>query len=101
MECIVRFEVKHPEGNKHLRGLIWTGEDGRPTEEQLIQMFKDMKYNVRASEREQLQFVPLDPGARYTSIRITELDTGKEKHTEDRDLKNVISTLMPKRPLGL
>lgn len=101
MECIVRFEVKHKEGSKRLRGLIFMGSEHKPSEDQLVEMFKDMKYNVNLADREKLVFTPVDPRADYTLIRVTELDTGEKKYVEDTDLKNVLSTLMPKRPTGL
>ncbi|GAB6992107.1 hypothetical protein [Paenibacillus pini] len=101
MECIVHFEVKHKEGVKHLRGLVFVGKGETPDAEQLIGMFKDMHYNVILSDRDKLVFTPTDALASYSSIRVTSLDTGEQKYTEDRDLKKVLGNLMPQRPTGL
>lgn len=93
-ECIVHFEVKHKEEIKHLRGLIFLKEKQQPGDEQLLEMFKDMGYFVVLSERNTLLFKPVDPIADYVSIRITELDMGEEKYTEDRDLKTILGNLL-------
>ncbi|KAA8997229.1 hypothetical protein F4V43_18235 [Paenibacillus spiritus] len=101
MECIVHFEVMHPEGPKPLRGLIYLGEGEAPQEQQLIDMFKDMKFDVRLADRERLIFEPVSPNAGYSQIRITDLDTGKPDSGEDQELKQIIGQLLPKRPTGL
>ncbi|MWV45718.1 hypothetical protein GRF59_19060 [Paenibacillus sp. HJL G12] len=101
MECIVRFEVKYRQELKRLRGLLFIEKGKRPDGEQLIEMFKDMKYQVALTDPEKLIFTPVEPGSDYEYIRVTELDTGEEKYTEDHDLKKLIGSLMPQRPPGL
>lgn len=101
MECIVHFEVLHREGPKHLRGLLFLDEDAMPEENQLIEMFKAMKYDVALEDREKLFFKPVSPGAEYDGIRITSFDTGREKHKEDRQLKSIVGNLLPQKPTGL
>ncbi|MEW4371253.1 hypothetical protein [Paenibacillus kandeliae] len=95
MECIVKFDVVYEHEVKSLRGLVFVNEDTLPTADQLIEMFKDMKYEVTPDRTEAMHFVPVQPQAGYTYIRIRELDTGEKKYTEDRDLKNIVSNLMP------
>jgi len=102
MECIVHFEVLHPGGPKQLRGLLFLDkETAGPTESQLIDMFKDMNFDVTLADREKLIFKPVTPKENYSQIRITSLDTGKEKFSEDRELKSIIGNLLPQRPTGL
>ncbi|BFH60071.1 MULTISPECIES: hypothetical protein [Paenibacillus] len=101
MECIVHFEVKNRQEIKRLRGLLFIEKGKKPSAEQLIEMFKDMHYEVALTEPDRLLFTPTKANEEYEYIRVTELDTGEEKYTEDRDLKNIISTLMPQRPPGL
>lgn len=60
-------------------------------------MFKDMGFNVRLEDEEQLLFKPTDPGADFEFIRVTELDTGEEVYKEDRDLKAILEHLLPRR----
>jgi hypothetical protein len=74
MECIVHFEVVHPEGPKPLRGLLFLDEGTTPNEEQLTGMFKDMKFDVRLEDREKLIFKPVSAGAQFLEIRITGFD---------------------------
>ncbi len=93
-ECIVHFQVKHQGESKHLRGLIFLKEDQQPGNEQLLEMFKDMDYLVALSDPDSLVFKPVDPSADYESIRITELDMGEEKYTEDRDLKTILGNFL-------
>ncbi|MEC0091529.1 hypothetical protein PMSD_10970 [Paenibacillus macquariensis subsp. defensor] len=93
-ECLVHFQVKHKAELKHLRGLIFLNENQQPGNEQLIEMFKDMDYVVVLSDPNSLVFKPVDPSADYESIRITELDMGEEKYTEDRDLKTILSNFL-------
>ncbi|BCG57035.1 hypothetical protein [Paenibacillus sp. URB8-2] len=101
MECIVHFEVLHSKGPKSLRGLLFLDEGTAPTESQLIDMFKDMKFNVRLDDREKLIFKPVDPGAEYSEIRITGYDADGKKSGEDHDLKSIVSNLLPPKPSGL
>ncbi len=93
-ECLVYFEVKHKEEIKQLRGLIFLDEKKQPGNEQLLEMFKDMGYMVMVSKPDDLVFKPIDPAADYLSIRITELDMGEEKYTEDRELKSILSNFL-------
>ncbi|MFF2909463.1 hypothetical protein [Paenibacillus sp. NPDC057934] len=103
MECIVHFEVVHPEGPKPLRGLLFLDEGATPGEAELIGMFKDMKFEVRLEDREKLIFKPVNAGANYSEIRITGYDTGntQDQHKEDHDLKSIVGNLMPQKPTGL
>ena len=93
-ECLVHFEVKYKEEIKQLRGIIFLDEKQQPGDEQLLDMLKDMSYNVVIADRETLLFKPVDPSSEYISIRITELDMGEERYTEDRDLKSILSNLL-------
>ncbi|WP_411348879.1 hypothetical protein [Paenibacillus sp. WLX2291] len=95
MECIVKFDVVHGQDVKSLRGLVFVDGHALPTTEQLTEMFKDMKYEVTPDRTEPMRFTPVQPSAGYDHIRIRELDTGEKKYTEDRDLKNIVSNLMP------
>ena len=101
MECIVRFEVKYRQEIKRLRGLLFIEKGKKPDAQQLIEMFKDMNYHVALTDPDKLLFTPAAAGAEFDYIRVTELDTGEAKYTEDRDLKKVIGSLMPQRPPGL
>lgn len=103
MECIVHFEVVHPEGPKPLRGLLFLDEGELPDEAQLIGMFKDMKFEVQLSDREKLIFKPVNAGANYSEIRITGYDTGntQDANKEDHDLKSIVGNLLPQKPMGL
>ena len=101
MECIVHFEVLHPEGPKHLRGLLFLDDDMVPDEAQLVGMFKSMKFDVRLENREKLVFKPVNAGANFSAIRITELDTGQEKYKDDRELQKLVAHLLPQKPMGL
>ncbi|WP_309272943.1 hypothetical protein [Paenibacillus sp.] len=101
MECIVHFEVKHGQEMKRLRGLLFIEKGKKPSTEQLVEMFKDMNYHVALTASDKLLFTPVKAGENYEYIRVIELDTGEAKYTEDRDLKNVITSLMPQRPPGL
>ncbi|WP_438347809.1 hypothetical protein ACP8HI_19375 [Paenibacillus sp. FA6] len=93
-ECLVHFEVKHKEETKQLRGIIFLDENQQPGDEQLLDMLKDMNYNVVIADRDTLLFKSVDPSSEYTTIRITELDMGEERYTEDRDLKSILSNLL-------
>lgn len=99
MECIVHFQVIYPQPQerKSLRGLIFVGQGQEPANNQLASMFKDMGFNVRLEDEEQLLFKPTDPGADFEFIRVTELDTGEEVYKEDRDLKAILEHLLPRR----
>ncbi|ASA25466.1 hypothetical protein [Paenibacillus donghaensis] len=101
MECIVHFEVQHPQGPKPLRGLLFLKEDQVPGEAELVDMFKDMEFNVRLDNREKLIFKPLNPGESYSEIRITSFDNGKEKYKQDNNLKSIVGNLLPQKPTGL
>jgi len=101
MECIVHFEVQHPEGPKQLRGLLFLDKESQPTEGQLIEMFRDMDFGVTLVDREKLIFKPVNPQEDYSEIRITSFDTGKEKFKEDRELKSIVGNLLPQKPTGL
>ncbi|MNP74244.1 hypothetical protein D3C76_1710880 [compost metagenome] len=94
VECIVHFEVKYKEELKQLRGIVFLDEKQQPGDEQLLDMFKDMNYMVTLTDRDALLFKAVDPSADYISIRITELDMGEERYTEDRDLKSILSNLL-------
>jgi len=101
MECIVHFEVQHAEGPKDLRGLLFLDKESQPSETQLIEMFKDMKFDVVLSDREKLTFKPVDPRENYSEIRITKFDMGHEEGKEDRELKSIIGNLLPQKPTGI
>ncbi|KWX71734.1 hypothetical protein AMQ84_27970 [Paenibacillus riograndensis] len=101
MECIVHFEVDHTEGVKPLRGLLFLDEGQTPGEQELIDMFKDMKFAVRLDDREKLIFKPVNPGENYSQIRITGFDSGKPNSKEDHELKSLVGNLLPQKPAGL
>ncbi|AIQ15706.1 MULTISPECIES: hypothetical protein [Paenibacillus] len=101
MECIIHFDVQHPEGIKSLRGLLFLEEGKVPGENELIGMFKDMKFNVRLEDREKLIFKPVNPGEKYSEIRITSFDSGKANSKEDNELKSIVGNLLPQKPSGL
>ncbi|SEU29764.1 hypothetical protein [Paenibacillus sp. NFR01] len=100
MECIVHFNVQHPQGDKSLRGLLFLDEGQTPGEQQLIDMFKEMKFNVRLEDREKLVFKPVNPADGYSEIRITGYNGGKGGK-DDHDLKSIVGNLMPQKPSGL
>ncbi|MNJ81921.1 hypothetical protein D3C77_809830 [compost metagenome] len=58
-------------------------------------MFKDMGYELKLSDKEKLVFTPMNANADYKEIRIRNLDTGGDSYVEDRNLKSVISNLLP------
>ena len=95
MECIVKFDVVYTEETKSLRGLVFVDQDTMPGTEQLIGMFKDMSYQVAADPADPMRFLPAGGQSHFEYIRIRELDTGEQKYTEDRDLKNLLSNLLP------
>nr|WP_026293907.1 hypothetical protein [Saccharibacillus kuerlensis] len=97
MECIVRFEVMQDKEPKQLRGLIILGKGEEPGEEQLLQMFARMGYNVRLDDPEQLLFKPTDSSASYEWLRVRELDMGEEKGSEDHYLNSIVANLLPNR----
>ncbi|MBW4084232.1 hypothetical protein [Paenibacillus sp. S150] len=101
MECIVHFEVDHTGGVKNLRGLLFVDEGQTPGEQELIDMFKDMKFAVRLDDREKLIFKPVNPGESYSQIRITSFDSGKANSKDDHDLKSLVGNLLPQKPTGL
>lgn len=101
MECIVHFEVEHPEGPKRLRGLIILEPGRLPDENELISMFRDMGFDVTLADRDKLTFKPVNPGDNFSEIRITSLDTGGEQVSEDQILKSIVGNLLPRRPSGL
>lgn len=100
MECIVHFEVMHAEGPKRLRGLLFLEKGATPGETELIEMFKDMKFNVRLEDREKLIFKPVNPGD-FLEIRIIDFDNGQEKNKQDQNLKSIVGNLLPQKPTGL
>lgn len=95
MECIVHFDVVHPDQVKELRGLIMLDAGKAPTEADFLSMFKDMGYELKLSDKEKLVFTPVNANADYKEIRIRNLDTGGDTYVEDRNLKSVISNLLP------
>lgn len=96
MECIVHFEVKYNNGQKkELRGLIMVGKDQNPSREDFLLMFADMGYKLRLTDEEQLLFEASEPTANYRTIRIRRLDTGKDSYVEDRELKSILTNLIP------
>ncbi|MFD1884605.1 hypothetical protein [Paenibacillus wenxiniae] len=95
MECIVKFDVVHEQETKSLRGLIFVKEDELPNVNQLTEMFNDMKYEVKADAADPMRYIPVHPDATYQHIQIRELDTGDKTYKEDRDLKNIVSNLLP------
>ena len=101
MECIVHFEVHHPEGIKPLRGLLFLEEGKTPGEQELVEMFKDMKFNVRLEDRERWVFKPAAPGENYSEIRITSFDNGKKGSQPEGELKSIVGNLLPQKPTGL
>lgn len=100
MECIVHFEVLHPEGPKRLRGLLFLDKGETPGEAELVEMFKDMKFNVRLEDREKLIFKPVNPGD-FIEIRITDFDNGQKKSATDHNLQSIVGNLLPQKPTGL
>ncbi|ANS76835.1 hypothetical protein AWM70_21485 [Paenibacillus yonginensis] len=102
MECIVYFDVVYENEIKELRGLIFLDEDRLPAEQDYLNMFTDMGYQLRLEKQEPLTFVPAGPGAEYKEIRIRRLDTGKEEdHYEDPNLKNMVANLLPNKPKSI
>ncbi|NQX48739.1 hypothetical protein HQN87_25800 [Paenibacillus tritici] len=101
MECIVHFEVQHTDGVKPLRGLLFLEEGAAPAEQELVQMFKDMKFNVRLDDREKWIFKPVAPGETYSEIRITSFDNGKKSSKPESELKSIVGNLLPQKPTGL
>lgn len=101
MECIVHFTVGYKEGPKKLRGLIFVEEGEKPTGQQLLDMFREMEYQVVPDGNDELLFKPENPKETYAYIRVNELDMGQEKYTEDRNLKSILSELLPKPRTGL
>ncbi|AZK48812.1 hypothetical protein [Paenibacillus lentus] len=101
MECIVHFEVQYKQETKELRGLIFLDEGEKPTEKDFLLMFEGMGYKLRLTDPENLVFTPIVPSSEYQRIRIRRLDTGEESYQEDRELKSLISNLLPKdsRPI--
>lgn len=97
MECIVHFTVMYKEGPKKLRGLIFVDKGKLPDSGQVLEMFHDMEYQVAPDENEALVYRPTAPGATYKYIRVNEMDIGQDKYTEDRNLKSIVSNLLPKR----
>jgi hypothetical protein len=102
MECIVHFEVQRSEGVKALRGLLFL-EEGKttPGEQELLDMFKDMNFNVRLEDREKRVFKPVAPGEKYSEIRITSFDNGSKNSKQDNELKSIVGNLLPQKPTGL
>lgn len=100
MECIVHFEVLHPEGPKRLRGLLFLDKGETPGEAELVEMFKDMKFNVRLEDREKLIFKPVNRGD-FIEIRITDFDNGQKKSATDHNLQSIVGNLLPQKPTGL
>ncbi|MGM1047183.1 hypothetical protein SAMN05661091_5328 [Paenibacillus uliginis N3/975] len=101
MECIVHFTVMNEEGPKKLRGLIFVDKGKLPDSSQILEMFHDMEYKVAQDTDDELVFRPVDAGEKYKYIRVNELDMGKDKYTEDRNLKSIVTNLLPKGPTGL
>ncbi|WP_228468800.1 hypothetical protein [Paenibacillus sp. JNUCC32] len=101
MECIVHFTVGHKEGPKKLRGLIFVDKGETPTGEQLLDMFHEMEYRVVPDPHDELLFKPENGAESYTYIRVSELDMGQERYTEDRNLKALLNELLPKQRTGL
>ncbi|MEK3833127.1 MULTISPECIES: hypothetical protein [unclassified Paenibacillus] len=101
MECIVHFEVQHAEAVKPLRGLLFLEEGKTPGERELVEMFKDMKFNVRLDNREKWIFKPVAPGESYSEIRITSFDNGKKSSTTEGELKSIVGNLLPQKPTGI
>lgn len=75
----------------------YAGKRGKPGIDQITDMFKNMGYDVRPDNPEELIFKPVDVRANYTYIRVIELDTGEEVYQEDRDLRAILETLLNKR----
>ena len=97
MECIVHFTVVYEEGPKKLRGLVFVDEGKLPDGEQILEMFHDMEYNVVPDKNEHLVYRPAGPGERFKYIRVNELDVGEDQYTEDKNLKSILTHLLPKR----
>lgn len=97
MECIVHFRVVHDEEVKELRGLIFTDDGTAPDMSQLTEMFGNMGYNVRVDKTDELVFKPTEAKPGYKYIRVTELDTGEEVYSEDRNLRALLENLLPRR----
>ncbi|WP_322923525.1 hypothetical protein [Paenibacillus campi] len=95
MECIVKFDVVYEQETKSLRGLVFVKGDELPNVTQLTEMFNEMNYEVQADVNDPMRYVPTNAHATFQYIHIRELDTGEKTYTEDRDLKNIISNLLP------
>lgn len=95
MECIVKFQVIYKNDEpKPLRGLLLMDNNTPPGPEQLIPMFKRLGYEVVTENPDDLTFKPLNPGADYIRLRVTELDTGEEVYREDANLRRILENLL-------
>ncbi|WP_410770917.1 hypothetical protein [Fontibacillus sp. BL9] len=101
MECIVHFEVHHRDEIKELRGLIFLEEGKTPSENDFLTMFEEMGYKLRLEDKVNLVFIPVDPAANYSKIRVKRLDTGEKTYQEDKELRSLLGNLLPgeSRPL--
>ncbi len=94
MECIVHFEVHHPHEIKELRGLIFLKEGQMPSESDFLGMFEEMGYKLRLEDRDNLVFVPVEPRADYSKIRVRRLDTGEKSYKEDTELRSLLGNFL-------
>ncbi|GIP54232.1 MULTISPECIES: hypothetical protein [Paenibacillus] len=94
MECIVHFEVHHPNEIKELRGLIFLKEGQVPSERDFLTMFEEMGYKLRLEDRDNLVFKPVEAGANYSKIRIRRLDTGVKSYKEDTELRSLLGNFL-------
>lgn len=101
MECIVHFNVQHRDETKELRGLIFLEKGKIPGEKDFLLMFEEMGYKLRLENRDQLIFKPIESGADYSQVRVTRLDTGEKTYQEDKELRSLLTNLIPgeSRPL--
>ncbi|MFD1910106.1 hypothetical protein ACFSQ7_48370 [Paenibacillus rhizoplanae] len=102
MECIVHFEVQHAEGVEPLRGLLFLEEGKTPGEQELVEMFKDMKFNVRLDDREKNGFS--SPWLREKVIprsALPALTTGRKSSKPEGELKSIVGNLLPQKPTGI
>lgn len=97
IECIVHYELIRGEKVSPLRGIVDVEPGRKPSENELLEMFKDSDLHVVVEDADRLTFRSTAPGDTFT-IRVKKFDTGEKKddHVEDTELKSVISNFIPK-----
>ncbi|GKU80331.1 hypothetical protein [Paenibacillus sp. L3-i20] len=94
-ECIFHFKVIRGNSTKELRALIMLKEDKAPTITDFIEAFKQIGYNVRLENEQELIFAPAggeDYKLDVTRIEIKGEDGEKEQH--DGELKSIVENLI-------